>query len=327
VIAPERHDGPLTDELAAAVDRLAAAAAAHDGIAPLNDDARLGLQEPLDPPRTHLITRRLTRHVDGTGPTSRPTSRPPDGADVTGYSQVTREAGMITLVVAPNLRRAGLGSALLAEAERTLPPGVTPSGWAHGDLMAARAFAARHSYLPERTLWQLRRDLDTPLPPAPLPEGVRLRAFEPGRDDAAWLRLNATAFAAYPDQGGLGQADLEARMREPWFDREGLLVAEGEDGSLAAFHWTKVHDHTEDDPTPAGEVYVLAVDPGRQGLGLGRSMLVAGLEHLRRQGLRRVLLYVDAANGPAVAVYRRLGFEVYRTDVLYARTVAGPATE
>jgi mycothiol synthase len=36
-----------------------------------------------------------------------------------------------------------------------------------------------------------------------------------------------------------------------------------------------------------------------------------------------VLLYVEADNAPALAVYRRLGFSTWNTDVMYA---AAPAS-
>lgn len=289
--------GPLPERLAVAVEALAARTTDTDGVAPLDDDARLGLRLTHQPPRRHLLA--LS-----------------ENEDAAGYAQVDAAAGQVALVVAPAARRAGLGSRLLAAAAAGLP-GL--SGWAHGDLPAATGFARHHGLVAQRRLLQLRRDLaDTArTPEAPAPSGYRLRAFVPGQDDAQWLAVNAAAFTDLPDQGGMTQADLDARIREPWFDPAGLLLAETVDGRLAGFHWTKVHAATEDDPTPAGEVYVLGVHPDHQGTGLGRALLTAGLEHLRAAGLRRVLLYVDGANTPAVRLYERLGFAVHRTDTLY----------
>jgi mycothiol synthase len=158
----------------------------------------------------------------------------------------------------------------------------------------------------------MRRPFDgTPLPEAAPPAGVRLRTFVPGRDEDAWVRVNARAFAHHPEQGRWTRADLERREREPWFSAAGFFLAE-RDGALVGFHWTKVHEDG-----PVGEVYVVGVDPDAQGLGLGRVLTVAGLRHLEALGLPAVMLYVDESNTPATALYARLGFAHRSTDAMY----------
>ena len=62
------------------------------------------------------------------------------------------------------------------------------------------------------------------------PEGVVVRAFEPGRDEQAWLDLNNRAFRHHPEQGAWDLDTLERRMREPWFDPEDLLLAVDDSG-------------------------------------------------------------------------------------------------
>jgi mycothiol synthase len=66
-------------------------------------------------------------------------------------------------------------------------------------------------------------------------------------------------------------------------------------------------------------VYVVGVDPAARGRGLGRALVLAGLRHLRAEGLPAVLLYVDAGNTSAVALYQSLGFTRWDTDVLFRR--------
>jgi mycothiol synthase len=235
-------------------------------------------------------------------------------------------AGGVEFAVHPNPRGQGLGTAILHELLAALPPGL-PRVWSHVRHPAAAALARGAGLVPVRELWQMRRPLPLDAeadPPGPvaLPEGVRVRTFVPGADEGAWLALNARAFAGHPEQGRLTRIDLLDRMAQPWFDPAGFFLAERDSPAgprLVGFHWTKVHAGER----RAGEIYVLGVDPESAGGGLGRALALVGLRHLAAAGLPEALLYVDAANAPAVRVYQRLGFAPAAADVQYG---APPST-
>lgn len=236
------------------------------------------------------------------------------GDELVGYAQLEDtdpvEPPAAELAVHPSHRGNGhgraLGSALLAASGKRLRV------WAHGGHSAARHLAQVLGLTLFRELRQMRRPLEgLALPDPVLPEGVTVRTFVPGADDAAWLALNAAAFAHHPEQGSLTQRDLDDRKAEEWFDPEGFFLAE-RDGRLVGFHWTKAHAAER-----LGEVYVLGVSPGAQGGGLGRSLTTIGLRHLAARGLPTAMLYVDADNEAAVKVYERLGFVTHETDLMY----------
>ena len=124
------------------------------------------------------------------------------------------------------------------------------------------------------------------------------------------MAVNRAAFAHHPEQGRLSIDDFYALTRQPWFDPAGLLVAH-RDGQTTGFHWTKRHAAT------LGEVYVLAVQPGHGGGGLGRALLEAGLAYLRDAGCERVELYVEAPEERVVALYKAAGFRVLTADTSY----------
>ncbi len=189
--------------------------------------------------------------------------------------------------------------------------------WAHGELPGAVALAKAAGFTRFRALLQLRMPLSAVPSGAPAtPPGVTVRTFRPGADEEAWLAVNRSAFAHHPEQGSWTREDLRLREAEDWFDPAGFFLAE-RDGELAGFHWTKVHPDGGSGGGPIGEVYVVGVDPARQGGGLGRVLTMTGLAHLRRLGLADVMLYVDDDNTAAVRLYTALGFTLWSADAMY----------
>lgn len=285
----------LTEEQAAAVLALIEDAARTDGTTAVSEQGRIQLRGgPREGIRHLLVT---------------------DGERLAGYGQLEDtdpvEAPAAELVVHPALRGRGhgraLGTALLAASGKRLRV------WAHGGKSAARHLAQVLGLTLFRELRQLRRPLaeGRPLPEPALPPGVTVRTFVPGQDDAAWLAANAAAFAHHPEQGSLTQRDLSDRIAQPWFDPQGFFLAE-RDGQLVGFHWTKIHGAER-----LGEVYVVGVAPDAQGGGLGKALTAIGLRHLADRGLPTAMLYVDADNPAALAVYEGLGFTTHEVDLMY----------
>lgn len=299
---------------AAAVRALARRAAEDDGVEALSEQPLLWLSA--EAPVVHLLAQ--------------------DGDALLGYAQVDLGGAepSAEVVVGPERRRRGVGTLLLdavASVAEAASPGAGHAVWAHGDLPEARALAAVRGMDVARELWVMSRGVspatsvvrpgqgadpnpagESEVAPASVPAGSRLRPFVVGADEAAWLDVNARAFAAHPEQGRVTLADLEAREREPWFRAEDLLLlVDDASGALEGFVWVKVA--RED----AGELYVVGVDPGSQGRGLGHVLTAAGLAHVAARGLPRALLYVDADNVPAVATYLRAGFKVTDRSVRF----------
>ncbi len=188
--------------------------------------------------------------------------------------------------------------------------------WAHGAREADDDLARGAGFAPERDLLQMRVAL--PLSdPVRWPDGVTVRTFEPGEDEAAWVAVNNRAFAGHPEQGAWTVDTLRQREREPWFDPAGFLLAFDSDG-LTGSCWTKIHPaQPPREPDALGEIYVIGADPSRQGRGLGRTLTAGGLASLAARGVTVGMLFVDAANDAAVGLYRALGFTTHRTDRAY----------
>lgn len=231
--------------------------------------------------------------------------------DLQAYASHDQRSGTVELTATPAHPLAA--HALLSALQQQI---ASADLWAHGDRAQARIAAAVAGLPLQRELLLMSRTL-TDLPEGPgLPSGTSVRGFDPERDRDAWLRLNSVAFAALPDQGSMTAADLDSKLRQPWADLPGFLVAQS-DGSIVGFHWTKRDPEAHIDGAESGEVYVLGVDPEVRGNGLARGLLQAGLEHLRDQGLARAHLFVDESNHAAVRLYLAAGFRQIDTDRQY----------
>ena len=222
------------------------------------------------------------------------------------------------MVIHPSERGKGFGRALLAEILAVTSPRL----WAHGDLRNAQKLASENGFTRIRTVIQMRRSLAEHLPK--VKDDLTLRTFLPGVDDEEWLALNNSAFAGHPEQGNWDLSNLYDRVNESWFDAQGFILATQE-SQIIAYCWTKIHGgvaHTHDKKSAhahdaIGEIYAVGVAPDFHGQGLGRAITSAGLSHLRRKGLMSAMLYVDAENLAAIALYESLGFKEWGRDVMY----------
>lgn len=260
---------------------LADRARVHDGIDPLNEEARLSL----DSTRAH-------HHLAVAE------------SDIVGYLNHDPALATAQLVVDPRWRRRGIGQQLWAELAEPSLVGL----WAFGLLPSARGFAAAQRLTETRRLALMTRSL-TDFAGNPRTDFGVFTAD----DRHALLQLNATVFADHPEQGTLDEAGLEARIAEDWFDPAGLILAR-QDQRLVGFCWTKQIDDRR------GEIYVIGIAPQAQGRGLGAALLRAGMSHLAAKGLLSVELYVDTAERKAVTMYERAGFIPARFDVQYRLT-------
>ena len=258
----------------------------HDGVDAFNEMSRMALSDDR-PARVRLVVE--------------------DGPDVVALAFAVEDAP-VDMAVHPDHRRHGHGTALLdillSQGERRF--------WAHGDLPAARSWAALLGLQRERTLLRLAlRDVDA-LRAVTTPAATTIRPFR-NKDLAGLLTVNARAFAEHPEQRDMDRAEFERRASSDWFDATGLFVAE-QGGNVIGFHWTKVDEGM-------GEVYVLAVDPDHHGTGLGAALLRRGLDHLADVGVNAVELYVEEANAGALDLYTSAGFAEVGRDVLYVSTM------
>ena len=293
----------LTAPQRAAVLALLETVTRHDGVSPLDEAGRFAL--------TREDARHLLLLADGAE----------DSPSAVGYAGILAD-GTIQGMVDPAQRRRGHGAALLEAALAARPDGGV---WAHGALESALDFLTARGLREVRRLLTLHRELGGDRPPAAVPpfrgEGIDLVTFEAERDAEDWVAVNAAAFADHPEQGALRREDLDARIAEPWFSAEDLLLARADD-ELLGFVWIKREPAPQGAATggaatgrPLPEIYAVATAPAAQGRGIAATLLATALHRLQEDDERGVELYVEADNTAALALYERWGFVVSGQDV------------
>jgi mycothiol synthase len=246
-----------------------------------------------------------------------------DGEELVGF--VIPDLKVV--VVRPDRRRRGIGrelvevaAAMTRELGRTeLLMGIAPGDSAGAAFLAAMGFGF-HS-----AVWDLVLPPDRAVPAPVWPEGQVARAIDRGRDLDEWIHVYNAAFEDHPTpiqlnlrivNGMLGDPDVE--------DADLIVVADVETGEIVGFCGTdpqrrggRIGDHAE--------LWSIGVRPDRQGRGLGRQLVRAGVERVRSLGVPEVGLSVNGRNEGALRLYESEGFVRTRTRERWSRPVVGEA--
>jgi mycothiol synthase len=201
------------------------------------------------------------------------------------------EAGNAYLQVHPRLRTPELEEEMIALAEERLA--VQREGkrvlsvWTDAQDSQRLEVLQRRGYT--RGQWaesQWRRDLDAPVPDAPLPPGYTVRALGdadelPARSWASWKAFHPDA----PDEDYEGWEWYLNIQRCPLYRRDLDLVAVAPEGEIVAFATVWY-----DDVTRSAYFEPVGTMPAHQRRGLARAILNEGLRRLQRLGARRAFV-------------------------------------
>ena len=218
-----------------------------------------------------------------------------------------REVRSFKVIIHPNVRGRGIGERLIAAAERQDQAGeVVWRTVIYAELQELGSVLERRGYGLKQTILHMRR---TGVPPmlGALPAGVTLRDADPVRDAQVITQLYNLAHRRAFGFAPISRTDLRATLGAPGGR---LMVIETADEVIGSAQTLPFYDRV-------GLLNALQIAPHWQGRGLGKYLAKAAIEALAQSGFRTVDLAVDAENGPAVGLYRGLGFGVARRDLTY----------
>ncbi len=228
------------------------------------------------------------------------------------------------VVVAPGRRRRGMGRALVDIAgdvarDRGRPElimGVVPGDPVGLAFLRATAFAYHSS------VWDLELPAGRAVDAPRWPEGLAARPFAGRADVDEWIRVFNLAFADHATPMQLERPMVIASLEDPDNEDDDVILAEdAATRELVGFCATdpgrregRVGEH--------GEIWSVGVRPDRQGRGLGRQLVRAGVERLRSIGVPLVDLTVNGRNEGALHLYESEGFVRTRTRERWSRPTA-----
>ena len=238
-----------------------------------------------------------------------------------GYAEIwcETEIGRVILdgAVHPAHRCRGVGNSLLEMAiehgrELASEAVQIPIGQ---KMTASQSFVEKRGFTLVRRHWQMGL---TTYGRAALPafHGYEVRHFARG-DEEGLCALQNLAFAGHWGFRPNTTEEVRYLVNTSLCHPDGiLLITEGQ--RMVAYCWT-IDDAVDSNK---GYVRMMGVDPAYRGRGLGRTVLVAGIEYLRERGMKKMELMVDSRNPVAKRLYQSLGFKRKGVILWYQRRLS-----
>jgi mycothiol synthase len=186
-----------------------------------------------------------------------------------------------------------------------------------------------HGFTYERCFLRMERSLLEPIPVAQLPEGFTLAYAEGEQDIEARVDLHNQSFIDHWNHHPSTVEEWRHWDNDEQYQAELDLLSIASDGTYAAYcrcYVDRINNAHQE--LLEGWINLLGTRRGFRRLGLGRSMLLMGLEKLRSEGMEVAKLGVDMENpNQAMGLYESVGFRKVFANFAYVKRVGGVALE
>ena len=241
------------------------------------------------------------------------------GGAVVGWSLFSPGYGAFDLFALPDVRGSASLDVMLewtvtraTDIARQQGGTVIATMWVFADDALWQGHLARRGFAPDPdyALHYLLHPLDD-VPSPRLPDGFALGHVAP-QDVEARAAAHRAAFGSAHMTGAAYRQVVAAPGYRPDLD----VVSAAPDGRIASFAlgWL-------DDENRVGEFEPVGTPAEFRGQGLGRAALLEGLRRLRALGAQSVIVYAEADNRAAQALYRSVGFRQENTILAYRKAI------
>jgi mycothiol synthase len=187
----------------------------------------------------------------------------------------------------------------------------------------AKRFFSKMGFSFIRRYLELRLDLSKAHLPNLSKTTFTVRSLRKGEEETL-TQIQNRSFATTWGYNPNSSKDVIYRIGLPHCSLDDIIMAFEADKPIG-YCWTRMN-YREDNAEEGGQgrIYMLGVDPDYRGKGVGMHVLAVGLSYLKSRGVRIVHLTVDGENKAARALYRTVGFEVWKSSVWYEKVLGNP---
>ncbi|MGA7935158.1 MAG: GNAT family N-acetyltransferase [Kovacikia sp.] len=239
--------------------------------------------------------------------------------------------GFLGLKVHPEVRNQGIEEQILAWVEGRLREKSQASCLPVNLRAGARkcqtdriTFLEAHGFSIVRYFYQMSHPLATEIPAPQIPSGYCVQPLQPNQV-TAWVEMFNQSFIDHWNFHPLTVEQRQYWMTDPDYEPDLDLVALAPDGTFAAFCLGYIY-RQDNRRTGRNEGWIadLGTRRGFRQQGLGRAMLLTGLQRLKAKGVDTALLGVDADNpSGALRLYESVGFRQLFTSIAYCKALSG----
>ncbi len=185
-------------------------------------------------------------------------------------------------------------------------------------------------FIPKRYFFEMERSLTEPLPKPELPVGFTLDTHcspqfsgkvGQRRFLEAWVEAYNQTFIDHWNYHEVTVEQVEYIVSDPNYKPDLTSVVIAPNGTFAAFcYCCTFPEENEYKGTKEGWIDTLGTRRGFRKRGLGKAMLLSGMQRLRDVGMDKALLGVDAENpSGANRLYESVGFRKVHTNIVYSK--------